>query len=257
MRRRLLAVVAAFLACLIAGHVGAAPIAVTNPSFEANVLGDGGFTPTITGWTKSVADSNAGTFNPTAGLYPPSGVLPHGVNVAFSSGPLISQPLATNLAANTFYTLTTAIGTRQDGAAPTSHAVQLWAGATQVAQGIGAVPTVGTFVTATASYYAPVGDSLAGQPLEIRLVKTGGSQANFDDVVLDATPALTLQNPTALYSQNTFPIAEAIDNDLTQTSGWAGAVGVTNPTPANIGVFETQTDVGYLSGTLLTVRLDQ
>ena len=255
MRVSVLRVLIGLPALLLGSMAWAAPITVVNPSFEANVVGDGGFTTTITGWTASGA-SNSGTFNPQAFLYP--GGIPDGQNVVFSNGQTVAQVLSAALTANTYYTLQTAVGIRSDGSAPASHTIELWAGATKVASASPVVSSVGTFVTGTAQYFARVDDPQLGQPLEIRLVKTGSPQANFDVVRLDGSAAVMLQNPTALFSQGGFPVSEAIDGDTTQNSGWAGSAGPSgNPTPANTAAFETQSNQGFQSGTVLTFRLDQ
>ena len=67
------------------------------------VLSDGESTGALTGWTIT-GGTAAGTFNPGSAQYPGSAVT-DGLNVAYSSGPTISQVLTERVTAGTRYLL--------------------------------------------------------------------------------------------------------------------------------------------------------
>lgn len=238
--------------------VSADALTILNPSFEDPLLANGAYVSSVADWTTT--PTAVGTFDPWSSPSPlyPDDVLAHGENVMYMNSGTATQTLTETVAANTLYILDAALGQRSDYPGTSQHQMQLWAGA----QGIGTaainVPTPGTFRTGRIEYFAAGDAATLDQPLEIRLIKNPGPQANFDDLHLEAWTAAELQNATALYSQGGFGVAEAIDSDLTSTSGWAGAAGPPeDPTPENIGAFETVDDVGYESGTVMTFRLDQ
>ena len=154
---------------------------VSNPGFEAQVLGDGGYIPgNLTGWTIT-GGTDAGPFNPAANMYA-GGLVPEGQNGAYSNGPTLSQVLPATLKPSTDYTLQVDVGQRLD-AGIAGYGVELLAGGTILAQASSPIPATGAFVTATVTYHAAADDFLLGQPLEIRLL-SGGLQANFDNVAL-------------------------------------------------------------------------
>ncbi len=157
----------------------AAPITVTNPGFEANVLADGFFTVGIvTGWTLS---GSAGAFNPTIASFP--GEAPEGSNTAFSNGPTLTQTVSTAVA-GTLYTLTVLVGARADipGFFP-GYTVALQINGSTVASASSPTPADGTFSLVTVQYTAGGPDD--GLPLGI-LLDSIGIQTNFDLVQLDA-----------------------------------------------------------------------
>jgi hypothetical protein len=165
----------------------AAPVPVTNPGFEANVLPDGWTSPTIVGWTTSSGGGD-GAYNPTSSDYP-SGI-PEGQNVAYSNGTgnQIRQTLSTTLQANKAYVLTMQVGKRANTPFA-GYRVQLRAGGVVLAEDNSSqTPPSGGFVTSRVSFRAPAGHAQLGQNLEIRMWATG-VQANFDDVKLEAFPA--------------------------------------------------------------------
>ena len=96
---------------LLAPAASAVPVALTNPSFEADVHADGGFAPTVSGWATSGGD--VATFNPEAFRY--SAGSPTGDNVAaLNSGGFIYQELGEIITAGTTYTLTFDAALRTD-----------------------------------------------------------------------------------------------------------------------------------------------
>ena len=166
--------------------LGAPPVAVavTNPSFEAQVLADGFASSSIPGWT--IVDSG-GTFNPSAGEF--TGGVPDGQNVAFSNGGTIAQVLTEPLTAGTRYVLQVDVGHRQNvSLAPFS--VELWAGGFLAGASTPA-PAAGSFATVTVTYDAPANSPLLGQFLEIRLI-SNGTQVCFDNVRLSAAASAAI-----------------------------------------------------------------
>jgi hypothetical protein len=64
---------------------------------------------------------------------------------------------------------------------------------------------------------------------------------------------ITLQNATATFSQAAFPVGASIDGSLAANDGWAIDPNEVNQT----AVWESSTDFGFASGTLLTFTLVQ
>lgn len=170
----------------------AAPIAVLNPSFEAQSLTIQEFTVgVLTDWN---APGAQGAFRPSAfqfnggnpqGLQTDPAVgIPDGVNVAYSNGGTISQVLGDTLTAGLLYTLMVDVGSRLDLPSP-GYVVQLLAGGEVLDSTSAPTPVIGQFVTATVSFLAPANHPDLGKPLEIRLL-TDGQQNDFDNVRLDA-----------------------------------------------------------------------
>ena len=195
------------------------PIAVVNPSFEANTTPNGSngtqsywFVGSFTGWSVS-GNGAAGWFHPSTFTYPGGGSLsvaatgiPNGSQVAFVNGGAgLAQALSTNFAANSQYTLDFSVGERNDGVAlPTSYTVELLAGTHVVASVVnpglaGLVP--GAFQSATLTYTSAIFDPLAGQPLGIVLLGSGsiGTQVNLDNFSLSVINAVNpISEPWAL-----------------------------------------------------------
>ena len=179
----------------------AAPVAISNPGFEAPAMADGAFVFSAPGWsTFGGVGAGVGTYNPTTLQY--AAEAPEGENVAFmvvfnSAG--LAQTLPTQYQAGQTYTLTARVGDRDDYA-QANFVVALFAGGVQVSQG-GATPDPpdGEFSVVTATFAAD--QSVDGLPIEIRLLATtsgdvdpdqdpgnGGTALDVDDVALDASP---------------------------------------------------------------------
>jgi hapalindole H/12-epi-hapalindole U/12-epi-fischerindole U synthase len=179
-----------------------APVAVTNPSFEADPAGAGTFPALVPqGWTlfdpaaivEQVSDA-VGVVNSDDGApFFPGGV-PDGSNAAliFLSGDVgggevgLQQTLAATLAADTTYTLTVQVGNIASGTGfppfdvygffdldgfP-GYRVELFAGETVIASDDDSLaPTLaeGTFAASVVSVTIPAGHPQIGAPLRIRL----------------------------------------------------------------------------------------
>ncbi len=173
------------LTLFLPGGVYGETIAIVNAGFEAPALNDGGFTSGgVPGWTSANSTTDYGVYNPPAAQIPAEA--PEGQNVAFLVNQAqMLQTLTTALAAGS-YTLTLQVGDSVDFVSP--FEVQLRAGSGILAQSSSPSPANGTFTPVTVNYFATAGDPLLGQPLEIRLLRTGSdrtAQAFFDDVQLN------------------------------------------------------------------------
>lgn len=182
MTRQILLLAALVAVCVTAG---ATPLSIVNPSFEALSLGEGGFTFSAPGWTTS---GDSGTFNPAPSNY--LDPTPDGDNVAFSSigGPWVSQTLTDTLLGESTYRLTLQVGRRMGVSTWPGHTIELRAGGvvlTSIDTLIG--PAEGRFEAAVLEYTSSATDPQIGQPLEIAF-RSGGFQANFDDVRLELNP---------------------------------------------------------------------
>ncbi len=71
-----------------------------------------------------------------------------------------------------------------------------------------------------------------------------------------ATP-IALQNATADFSQDQFPVSAAIDGITTNHTGWAIDAGPGRDHVNRRAVFETKEPVGFAGGTVLTFHLEQ
>ncbi len=169
----------------------AVPIAIDNPSFEADLLCDGCSASSITDWTTS-AGGGDGILNPSTSHYP-GGLAPDGDNVAYVNltGNSVRQVLSEVLEADRTYTLEVEVGHRLDESFA-GYKVQLRAGGVVLAEDDSTLsPAPGEFVTARVIYAST--NTQIGQPLEISLLSPG-VQANFDDVRLDMK--VSVNNPS-------------------------------------------------------------
>jgi hypothetical protein len=174
-------------------------IAVANPSFET--LPAGGLTQAcgagctfsqnggIPDWTSA---ANTGQLDPSnAQLNLP---VPDGTVVAYSTGGIIFQTLATNVAANTTYTLQVDIGQRKDvNISP--YSINIRANLVVLATGNQVNPGAGNFLTSTATFTTGANDPSIGQALEIYLSGGGGGEVDFDNVRLTASDAAVVPEP--------------------------------------------------------------
>ena len=161
-------VLAALAFCQPAVH--AAPVTVSNPSFESG---------NFTSW--SGATGQWGVPSGTA-----DNLIPTGTYMVYANGPAtISQTLTDTLQPNTLYTLSVDVG-RRNGFTQKAYTISLSAGATQIASTSGAQNSLSNgWHTITATYTSP-GSVTTGQALKIKI--TGdGQQTWFDNVQLDAT----------------------------------------------------------------------
>jgi hypothetical protein len=161
----------------------AQPIPIVNPGFEADVLGDGAFIFSATGWTVT---GDAGTFNPTVASYLTEA--PEGQNVAFASGRggSLEQTLAAVWLPNVHYAFQVLVGDRLDSPFA-QYTVQLLAGGGDLSSITSSVsPGDGVFAPLSIGITLAPANPAVGQAIGIRLSGLGG-QVNFDDLSLIAT----------------------------------------------------------------------
>jgi len=169
-------------------------LTVANHSFESPTIGTvGAGSGIVTSWTASAGASTL-TLRPSATQV--SGGVPDGLQVLQVSSGSRFQTLADLLTVNTIYTLTVAVGNRND-VTMASYLFTLEAGSTVIATASAppnTIPADGDFDDIAISYTALAGDPLLGQALTIRLshvVGTGDNHALYDNVRLDASPFTT------------------------------------------------------------------
>ena len=172
------------------------PLAIVNPSFEANQLSVGAYVVAANGW--NLANLSSGSTYRPGPAQDPNGV-PDGVNVFNITSGSVSQQLAATVQPNTTYALQVYVGARADYPM-NGYAVTLQAGgSTLAADNNTLTPAPGAFLPSTVNYYASAGDPNIGQPLTIVLTGgTGAAQVNFDLVSLTATAGNTLSPPAEL-----------------------------------------------------------
>jgi hypothetical protein len=137
----------------------------------------------IPGWTTT--GGQQGSWQPSSAYF--SSPVPDGSIVAFSNGGTISQTLSDSLLANTLYTLSVDVGRRLDGVNVTNYTISLFAGSTllnSLTASNGLIP-LGTFMDVSFNYMSGV--TLPAGNLAIML-SSAGSQTDFDNVRLTATP---------------------------------------------------------------------
>lgn len=194
----------------VSSIAGAAPIPITNSSFELPVTPPDSFIVNAppNGWSAyGVLDFGGrtiGVLNPnTTTLY--LDPVPDGSNVGvtflqpqMNSEAGLQQTLAATLEPLTQYTLTVEVGNLAVGDAPFAfngfpgYRVDLLAGTTVIASDDDTLlPGEGRFLTSTVQLTTGASHPNLGQTLAIRLVNLDaapGIEVNFDDVRLDATP---------------------------------------------------------------------
>ena len=180
------------------------PIAIVNPSFEADTVPNGSsgtqnywYTGSFTGWAFS--GTYGGWYHPAQPAYPgggnnnsPASGIPDGVQVAWlnnngSGDNKLSQVLSATLQSNATYAFSFYVGRRADFVLPTNYSVELLAGSNVLATLVNpVVATAGTFQQYTLSYTTPFFDPLSGQSLGLALLASGsaGGQVNFDNLSL-------------------------------------------------------------------------
>lgn len=198
------------------------PIAVVNPSFEANNPGNtagvqynGGVGSqdyyafgSFTGWAWN-GGSYAGWWHPSTLEYPGGGStsvaatnIPNGQQIAFvNGGATLTQVLAATLVSNATYTLTFSVGQRPDIVLPTNYFAEVFAGnhllqtwSNQMTP-TPTTPGAGAFASESLSFTSQtLNDPYAGLPLGIVLGASGAtsSEANFDALGLSVVTGVNV-----------------------------------------------------------------
>lgn len=188
-------------------------IAVTNPGFEDNVLGNGSLTGNINGWTLS--GGGGGAYNPPASEFVDEA--PQGVNVAFSNEATISQIISEVLQEGYVYALIVEVGDRLSTYNIPDYTIELRAGGNVLASDTGVLtPEDGRFLTSAISYHAQPGDPFQFQVFEIRM-KSSAPQTEFDAVrfvKLSADNAIENINQGTKYASVQAAINDALPGDI-------------------------------------------
>lgn len=166
--------------------MAAESITVLNPGFELFAQGLCGY-GTAQNWT---APGGGGAWRcgmdnqcvPFDGY--PDGA-PEGEQIGFCNLAYLSQTLSAVLEPNTQYMLSVKVGRRADCCQMLSYRTELRAGGMVLAEDPGVLdPMPGTFETSVICVTTDSSHPALGMPLEIRLHRIDGGQANFDDVKL-------------------------------------------------------------------------
>jgi hapalindole H/12-epi-hapalindole U/12-epi-fischerindole U synthase len=220
---RYLARVALCLLPLLSPPIAAAaPVTIANPSFEQPLTPPDSFIVGAVappGWTSfgnlNMSSRVVGVVNPNDTILYVEPV-PDGDNVGvtffqnFSGDEAgMQQTLAATLQLSTGYTLTVEIGNMASAPPPNDfdfdgfpgYRVELLAGGVVIASDENTqLPGEGRFLTSTVEVTTGPSHPQAGQALGIRLTNLDaapGTEVNFDDVELDATPYVCPETPPA------------------------------------------------------------
>lgn len=206
------------ISCLLTMGAQSATVTINNPSFESQTIANGTFNggqasgPTNWAVYNSGATNNMryfGVWNPTGTTTFMNGA-PDGVNVGVvylenlsnlaEAG--LQQTLGATLQLSTEYKLMVDVGNFTNATFDSDgfpgYRVEILAGSTLIASDNNTLsPTEGFFETSTVSFTTGSSHANAGEALTIRLVNLNGpgTEVNFDDVRLDATPT---PEPSAL-----------------------------------------------------------
>jgi hypothetical protein len=190
----------------------ATSIVVPNFSFESPALSNGannnggnGDGTTITDWTISAPPSNTdnGVYHPVAGFTSTNPLpapadqnqLAYLVPGAGNTASITNSASLGAVAANMLYTLTVAVGNRNDGLFfdTGTYMIDILANGVSVGESTlaGSAVPHGTFTDLSATFTSPASGPLIGESLTVRLSATAGSSSDeglFDNVRLMVTP---------------------------------------------------------------------
>ena len=195
---RQISIIAPLICGAVVRQASAVDIAIENAGFEQVVLSCSPrdscrATNSVPGWTGTGDFSSVKPTTNPDGSFPvfPTGI-PEGVNAAelYYNGDLV-QTLGATLQPDTTYTLVYYIGAQAVSGYPfpaDGYSVELLAGSMVLAVNSLLSPNPGTFVMGRIIYSSHT--VAPGQRLGIRLKNWGGGVAYFDNISLDATPAM-------------------------------------------------------------------
>jgi PEP-CTERM motif len=180
---------------LLAGlSVYAAPLTVTNPNFDDDVLADGANTCSgvggFTGWTSLGGGCGTGLNNPNTSMFP-GGAAHSGDNVAYLNGAVGYWQALPELYVPGTFTFALQVGERLDvqfgGYVLELHAGPTYAGASSLLASFASSvsPGAGLFGPASVSHTVNPGDAAIGQQVLIAF-RGNGVQTSFDTVTVDA-----------------------------------------------------------------------
>ena len=252
-------------------------IGIINAGFEIPVLPDGESVgtigTTIDGWIQgyygltsgtwySWSDDYCGVVNPDS-KYGYEGEAPEGENIAYVTADGnyrmgLCQDLPVTLQPNTTYNVSVLVGKPKP--TPTDYAIELIAGHACVGLVEGAAPLddwLPVSMTVTTGSDAISDPNLAhvGQPLEIRLLTTGGNVVNFDDLLMTADPPVSSAATVTMILKATDAVGPDFDRMTIDVYDGACAAavgaGLSADNPGDI-VLNCITEIEDLSEMLLT-----
>ncbi|MBL8291820.1 MAG: hypothetical protein JNN08_08285 [Bryobacterales bacterium] len=181
-----LTIAAAMLSLVCAFESTAAPIAITNSSFESPILPDATFNTSVPpGWTGDFG-SMYGVWNPASTWFPAG--LPDGNQIGWLHAAGISQTLPDVYQAGVEYELSAFVGRWIDS--PPNFTMALMAGTDTLASVGGSSSVISQYSFAPFSVTLPAlaaGDPHVGMPIKIALTSTA-REIDFDVIALNATP---------------------------------------------------------------------
>ena len=208
---------------------------IHNSSFEEQILSDGSYERTVSGWVYS-DDGRTGVINPTTSSYTNGAA--DGENVAWiDTHHGIEQTLDETLDTHSVYTLKVDVGERKDGNSVGEYTVAVYAGNTLIASvDEHDFPVVkDQFIEVKIDIDGSQYPNLEGEKLRIRLSDdaTGNHQVSFDNVTMTKTTTdiVHLNEDTSVTIPSEALIANDTDADgdqltITQVQATADTHGV-------------------------------
>ena len=175
-------------------------ITIDNAGFEAPPTADYA-SGAPTSWTSRDASFNGGRFNGTGPTFGPLvGGVPEGTQAVWANNSALYQVLSTTLQANTTYTLSVSVGSRNDGSSYHGATIALGYGDTFGANLLPkattseVAPALESWSTWTDTFVTDANPAGSGQFLRVELI-TPSAQTLYDNVQLTAT---TTPEPSTL-----------------------------------------------------------
>ena len=161
----------------------AAPITISNPNLDAQMLSDGAFTHDVQGW--AVINGYAGIYNPPESIMVGEGGVGMHENALYLIGDsLVTQSLNTNLESNTDYSLSFDVGDRLDTPFP-NYIVKITVGGHTIFSAVNPlIPNGGEFSNVNLSFSTGT-SAYAGQPMVLEIEAKSNGQVLLDNFSLD------------------------------------------------------------------------
>lgn len=170
------------------------PITIANPSFEADILGNGAWNYSVTDWALA---GSGGTWNPGIGIYP--GGAPDAANVAWTHNSFIYQILSDTIQPNYQYTLEAYVGKFSTNTV--HYFLKLIAAESDVVlASVTGDAAYQTFNLVSLSY--TVTDQYLGEHLVVAFGNTESTEVDFDNVTLTGTDPVPLPSTLILLSSS-------------------------------------------------------
>ncbi|HBJ36743.1 MAG TPA: hypothetical protein DDZ51_18705, partial [Planctomycetaceae bacterium] len=220
-------------------------IAVTNASFETEIVGDGSTVNAAAGWTLTGTAGNAGTINPSNAQLPENVTL--GTDALFLNNGTASQTLGETFSATQQYTLMVDVGDRIDTSVGTIG-IRLFAGSVLLGEVTSVSVPQGGWQTVTLNVD---GNSFAGnaaalgQALRIEF-SSSASQVLFDNVRMFAADRVLAVAENSV-NGTVVGTASALDPDTWDTATFS----LTNNAGGRFAINATTGQITVANGSLL------